>query len=584
MSDSVAKPKVGVFRLLEIAGTKRNYLIGASVFALLHAFLALVPFILVYYIIEALLHPPIDRAAVIQFLLWGVAAGVGSYVCLYISGLLSHIAAFNILYELRVLIADRLGKLPLGFVQQFSSGTMKKIVNDEIERIEGFVAHQIPDFVKGFALPVITITYLFIIDWRLAAISFVPLLILAIWIPAIFSSPKTKGMMKKHTASQEEMSSTIVEFVRAMPVMKIFAQTAENFRKYSDAVNGFAILSEKWLKQSATPFAVFMSFTTNATLPILALGTYLYLQSGLEVATLILFLILGVGYIKPVFALSNMGMQIMLINQGVKRMDGILQTPIQEDDTQTSPQRFSIAFENVDFSYEKEIPVLKQVSFILAEGSINAFIGPSGAGKSTTAQLIARFWDVSGGRITIGGVDIRQFPLADLMEMTAFVFQDSFMFHDTILENIRMGMDKTEAEVVLAARAAQCHAFIERLPEGYQSKYGAQGVYLSGGEQQRIQLARAILKDAPILILDEATAFSDPENEFQIQQTVSHLIQGKTVVIIAHRLSTVVDADQIILFDQGEVANVGTHDSLLEESGLYQKMWNAHTRAQEFAL
>ena len=247
MSDSVTKPKVGVFRLLEIAGTKRLYLIWASVFALLHAFLALMPFILVYYIIEALLYPPVDQANLLRYLYWGAAAGIGSYLCLYVSGLLSHIAAFNILYELRVSIADRLGRLPLGFVQQFPSGTMKKIVNDDIERIEGFIAHQIPDFVKGFALPIITITYLFMIDWRLAAISFTPLLFLAIWIPVVFGSKKTKEMMKQHNASQEEMSSTIVEFVRAMPVMKIFAQTAENFRKYSDAVNGFALFSERWL-------------------------------------------------------------------------------------------------------------------------------------------------------------------------------------------------------------------------------------------------------------------------------------------------------------------------------------------------
>ncbi|MEL6699078.1 MAG: ABC transporter ATP-binding protein [Bacteroidota bacterium] len=576
--------KKGIPRLLEIAGKKQYHLLLSAVLAVLHAAVALVPYILVYYIIEQLLRPPIDQMAIQTYLLWAIGAGISSYGLLYASGLLSHVAAFNILYELRTSATAKLGELSLGFTQQHASGTWKKIVADDIERIEGFLAHQIPDFVKGITLPVVTIAYLFFVDWRLAAISFVPLLILAIWVPLMIRSQAIKDALKQHMESQEEMNATIVEFVKAMPVMKIFGQTASNFKKYSQSVHGFTDFSNAYTRKSAPPFAVFMSFMGNATLPILVLGTFLYLYSGLSIATLILFLILGVGYMKPVFALSNMSMQLYLISRGVERMDHILMHPSQKEQLGVAPIAHDIEFRQVDFAYEEEQKVLDKVSFFLPEHSITAFIGPSGAGKSTAAQLIARFWDIQEGSIRIGGVDIRDFSLDILMDKVAFVFQDVFMFHDTVFENIRMGMEKSEAEIMAAAKVAQCHTFIESLPQGYHTLLGQAGVYLSGGEQQRIQLARAILKDAPILVLDEATAFSDPENEVQIQQAVSQLIAQKTVVIIAHRLSTVVDADQIILFDRGKVVGTGTHQVLMSKSELYQKMWNAHLRAQEFAI
>ncbi|MEN0004437.1 MAG: ABC transporter ATP-binding protein [Bacteroidota bacterium] len=571
-------------RLFEIAGRRKYLLILSGLLAILHAALALVPYILVYYVLQQLIATPLEVAPIRSYLIGAAIAGLFSYILLYASGMASHIAAFNILYELRKQTAAKLGELPLGFVQRFQSGALKKIVADDIERIEGFLAHQIPDFVKGVTLPVVTIIYLFFVDWRLAVVSFVPLLILAIWIPATFSSADTKEMMRLHHQSQEDMNGGIVEFVRAMPVMKIFGQTADTFQQYSTAVNDFAHLSKVWMKRSAPPFAVFMSFISNATLPILILGTYLYLSNGVTFSTLILFLILGVGYIKPVFALSNMGMQIVLINKGVERMDTILQLTNQEDKDAPLPTSFGIEFDQVGFAYQADIKVLDDVSFHLPEGSLTAFVGPSGAGKSTAAQLIARFWDNQEGTIRIGGVDLQELPMEKLMQIVSFVFQDSFLFQESIFENIRMGMDRSEAQVIAAAQAAQCHGFISRLPKGYQTKFGGEGVYLSGGEQQRLQLARAILKDAPILVLDEATAFSDPENEYQIQRAVSHLIQHKTVIIIAHRLSTIADADQIIVFDEGKVVEQGKHEELLNNAGLYAQMWRAHTRAQEFAL
>ncbi|WKN42978.1 ABC transporter ATP-binding protein [Tunicatimonas pelagia] len=579
------KKKDGIARLLEIAGRKKYQLALSGLLAVLHAALALVPYVLVYYILRELVNPPLDTELVQRYLGWAIAAGVGSYALLYASGMTSHVAAFNILYELRQQTAAKLGQLPLGFIGTYSSGTLKKIVADDIERIENFIAHQIPDFVKGFTLPVVTIGYLFYVDWRLAAISFVPLLVLAVWMPLMFRSAYTKEMMKKHHQAQEDMNSGIVEFVRAMPVMKIFAQTADSFRQYSGSVNEYDTMAKRWMRKSSPPFAVFMSFMSNATLPVLVLGTYLYLQDGITFATLVLFLILGVGYIKPMFALANMGMQITLINRGVQRMDDILQHPVQSGSKEaTHFSDHSIEFRHVSFAYAEEVKVLDDVSFTMPAGTITALVGPSGAGKSTTAQLVARFWDVQEGKVLIGGIDIQTIPVATLMQQVSFVFQDSFMFQETMYENIRMGLDKSEAEVIAAAEAAQCHTFISQLPQGYQTRFGAQGVHLSGGEQQRIQLARAILKDAPILILDEATAFSDPENEYLIQQAFGRLIQDKTVIIIAHRLSTITDADQIVVFDQGRVAAKGAYPELLTQSKLYAQMWNAHVRAQEFSL
>ncbi|MEM9821104.1 MAG: ABC transporter ATP-binding protein, partial [Bacteroidota bacterium] len=578
------QPQNGIARLLQIAGRRRSYLFLSGFFAISHAAMALVPYILIYYIIQQLVQPPIDAAQLKQYLFWAFLGGGLSYVFLYISGMASHVAAFNILYELRKQTVVKLGQLPLGFVQNFQSGALKKIVADDIERIEGFLAHQIPDFVKGISLPVLTIVYLFFVDWRLAAISFIPLLVLAIWIPAIFSSEDTKKMMRKYHQAQEDMNGGIVEFVSAMPVMKIFGQTADNFHKYSNSVNEFTHFYKEWTRRSAPPFAVFMSFMSNASLPILLLGTYLYLNDGMTLSVLILFLILGVGYIKPLFALSNMGMQIMLINRGVQRMDAILRGPDEEEGKAKFPQHYDIEFDRVNFSYRDEIKVLDEVSFHLPEGSITAFVGPSGAGKSTAAQLLACFWKLREGSIRIGGVDIQTLSTATLLEQVSFVFQDSFMFQETIFENIRMGMERSKAQVIAAAKAAQCHQFILELPQGYQTYFGSRGVYLSGGEQQRIQLARAILKDAPILVLDEATAFSDPENEYLIQQAVGHLIQNKTVVIIAHRLSTITDANQIIVFENGKIVDAGQHLELLERAGLYAQMWNAHTRAKEFAI
>ena len=571
-------------RLLQIAGQRKSLLLASCTLAVIHSVLSLVPYALVFYIIKELTQSQPNFTTVQQYVVYAIVIVIVSMVAFLLSGILSHIAAFNILYGLRKTITEKVGILPMGYLSHRNSGAFKKIISDDVERIETFVAHQIPDFVKAVALPLLTLGYLFSEDWRLALISCLPLLVLVVIMPLMFGS-KNQNLTQKYHHSLEEMSAGIVEYVRAMPVMKIFQQSAETFDKYGKKVLTFHRFVSDWIRHSSPPFAIFMSFASNAMLPVLALGLYLYFHNGLTLATLLFFLILGTGYMRPVFAMSNMAMQLQLIEQGVQQIDKILEAPVlPETHTPQEPSHYDIRFDKVSFAYDGEHYVLNDINFIAKEGSITALVGPSGAGKSTVGQLLSRFWDVQEGNISIGGVDIRQLSTEKLMQMVSFVFQDSFMFAQTMYENIRMGMNKTKEEVIAAAQAAQIHDFIMSLPKGYDTLFGQQGVHLSGGEQQRFQLARAILKNAPILVLDEATAFADPENEYKIQQAFSELIKGKTVLVIAHRLSTIITADQIIVFEKGEINAIGTHNELLQSSELYQRMWNAHNRAKEWNI
>jgi ABC superfamily ATP binding cassette transporter, ABC/membrane protein len=571
-------------RLLQIAGQRKGLLFTSCILAVLHSVLSLVPYALVFYIIKELTKRVPDFSLTYSYVSYAIGAILISMLAFFLSGVLSHIAAFNILYGLRKTLTNKVGALPMGYLSHRNSGAFKKIISDDVERIETFVAHQIPDFVKAAALPLLTISYLFKEDWRLALISCLPLVVLALIMPLMLGK-KNQHLTEKYHHSLEELSSGIVEYVRAMPVMKIFQQSAETFEKYGKKVYTFHRFVSDWIRHSSAPFAIFMSFASNAMLPVLALGLYLYFRQGVSLPTLLLFLILGTGYMRPLFVMSNMVMQLQLIEQGVQQIDAILTLPIlPEGKTSEQPQNHDICFDQVSFAYEADRYVLEDISFTAKEGTITALIGPSGAGKSTVGQLLSRFWDVTKGRITIGGIAIHEFPTEVLMRQVSFVFQDSFMFQQTMYENIRMGMDKTQDEVIAAAKAAQLHDFIMSLSQGYETRFGQSGVHLSGGEQQRFQLARAILKDAPILVLDEATAFADPENEHKIQEAFAQLIRGKTVLVIAHRLSTITTADQIIVFEKGHINAVGTHSELLEHSPLYKRMWDAHNRAKEWKL
>lgn len=578
------KKKKGILRLLEIAGRRKGLLFISGFLAIIHALLSMIPYILVFYIIKELAKTSINYGIIKEYIIYALIAAVISTCVFYGSVILSHIAAYNILFELRKYITEKVGRLSMGVLSNSNSGTLKKILLDDVERMENFIAHQIPDFIKGISLPIITISYLFSQDWRMALISFLPLSILMIWMPILYMS-RNKALIKQYHQSLEEMNAGIVEYVRAMPVMKIFGQSAETFNKYGNAVKNFNHFVNKWIRSNTPAYAIFMSFISNALLPVLVLGLYLYFKNGITLPVLLLFLILGTGYIKPLFVLNNMGMQLSIINRGVEQIDHLVNQEVLPENTRVQHiDANHVEFLNVNFGYKENQNVLSDISFQVREKSITALVGPSGAGKSTVGQLLSRFWDVNEGSIKIGGVNIKDYPTDQLMKLVSFVFQDSFMFQESLLENIRMGMHKTFKEVEQAAKAAQIHDFIISLPNGYDTLFGQSGVHLSGGEQQRFQLARAILKDAPILILDEATAFADSENEYKIQQAFSELIKNKTVLIIAHRLSTIVDADQILVFDKGRIVDKGKHMDLLLNSHLYQRMWNAHIRAQEFVI
>ncbi|MEM8506460.1 MAG: ABC transporter ATP-binding protein [Bacteroidota bacterium] len=576
--------KSGLYRLLEIAGARKGMLYFSAILAVAHAFLSLVPYIVTFYILRELLQTG-TSIILVSWLQWAFVAIVCALALLYASGMASHVAAFNILYELRKQIADKLGKLPMGYISKGSSGAFKKIISDDVERIELFIAHGIPDIVKAITLPLLTLVFLFTVDWRLALVSILPLLFVIIAAYFSFGTDRSRAIMKKYHNSLEDMNSGIVEFVRVMPVMKIFNQSASNFGKFSNTVNQFDYLVGKWIKETSVAWGMLLSFLNNALLPLLILGLILITQGSLSLSVFFLFLILGVGYIRFMFALASFGPQISMINHGVARIDEILfGVDRHQAGTATLSYDHSVSLEKVCFSYTKGIQVLQDVSFTVPQGSITALVGPSGSGKSTIGQLIARFYDVDSGAVNIGTTNLKEIAEENLMDEVGFVFQDSMMFFQTMSENIRMGADTTQEKIEEAAKIAHCHDFISRLPKGYNTKFGDKGVYLSGGEQQRIQLARVALKNPKVLILDEATAFSDPENEHLIMQAFARIIRNKTVIVIAHRLSTITTADQIVVMENGMVNALGTHENLLGSSALYLKMWNAHNRAKEFEL
>lgn len=579
------KNKTGLARLLEIAGQKKLLLLLASVLVVLHSILLMAPYLLIYVILRDMLDGTANHANIQNLLCWSFVAIAFSLLLIFAAGVVSHLAAFNILYELRLAIIERLARLPMGYLAGRSSGALKKTLIDDVERIEGFIAHNLPDLVKAVTLPLLVLILLFLMDWRLALVSLLPLVTVGVLMRTQSYGKEGQERILRYHESLEAMNSGIVEFVRAMPMMKIFGQTASAFTRYSGAVQSFQIHLEDWTRLTTPLWSRIISFLNNALLPVLVVGLLFFFNHALSLSVFLFFLILGGGYLKPMFKLAAMGPQITMASHGVKRIDELLfQVPEQTSGAAPFPASHEVVFNQVSFAYQENAPVLQELSFRIAQGSLTALVGPSGAGKSTVGQLLARFYDPGVGTISIGGQNIQKINGEALMANIGFVFQDTMLFHQSMLENIRMGMARSREEVIEAAKKARCHECIEALPHGYDSCFGAAGVYLSGGEQQRVQLARVLLKDPPVLILDEATAFSDAENEHLIMAAMSELISDKTVLIIAHRLSTITKADQILVLDKGVLAGAGDHEALLGDCPLYRQMWEAHTQARDFTL
>lgn len=587
------KRKTGLARLIEIAGTKRRLLIGAMLLAVITAIVQFVPIIAVYNILIELAEHALDPSLIDKAYIWlwsyiALGAFFAFGVLTFASLMLSHIAAFNILYEIRMQLAQKMVRLPLGFFSRRASGELKKIMSDDVERIELFIAHHIPDIVTALLFPLILVSYMFAVDWRLAIVVLAVLAMAFYVMGRIYTGKKIREVSKRYVETLGRMNASIVEYIRGIQVVKTFTESTNAYRKLNDDIKEYRKFANEVNVQYQPTYVGFLTILSSALLFIIPVAVWLLVGSASYatfVPVLLMFLFFGVAVFFPVLKLLWIGSFLNQNNMGVQKIDDILyMDEIEEPDIPRHPKDASVEFRNVSFAYDTT-PILKAISFISHPGTITALVGPSGAGKSTVAMLTARFWDVQSGEILIGGVPVKEISTSVLMDNVAFVFQDNMLFFDTIEENIRMGnKTATFEEVARAACAAQCHEFIESLPNGYQTLVGEGGIYLSGGEAQRIALARAILKDSPIILLDEATAFADPENEGKILEAFSHLIKGKTVLVIAHRLSTITNADRILYIDKGVIAEEGTHEELLVIQGQYAHMWKTYNRAKRWTI
>lgn len=590
------KSKTGLARCMELASDRKGLIFLSALLSSLAAIASFIPYIAVYFMIREILNVfpdlvQLDMGRIMNYG-WLALAGIVANILLYFLAIFSsHIAAFGTLYDLKVLFADHITKIPLGYHLTIGSGRLRKIMDENIESVEGFIAHQFLDFVASITAPIVMVIILFVVDWRfgLASLAGIILAFIAEFIG--FGSGAMKENMGKYQKASEEMNNASVEYVRGMSVVKAFNQTASSFKKLQEAISGYTEWVLKFSLGWQNCMPAFTTIINNIYLILVPVGILIgsntsnFKEFSMKFIFYLLFVPAIAGVLNKIMYISESFMQI---DGNVARMDEILNIPeMPETANPQKPQGEDVVFDHVSFTYtgNNEEKALESVSFAAKQGQITAIVGPSGGGKSTIANLISRFWDVTDGKITIGGVDLRDMAQNDLMRQVSFVFQDIFLFKQSILDNIRMGnRNATEEQVIAAAKAAQCHEFISKLPEGYHTVVGTKGVHLSGGERQRIAIARAIIKDSPIIVLDEATAFSDPENEYLIQKAFEKLMQNKTVIIIAHRLSTIRNADKIIVMEKGQIVESGKHDDLVAAGGRYFQMWNHYTEAINWKL
>ena len=595
----VGKEESWAARVIGFTGGGRWLIYLSMVLSALSSMCSFVPFIAVYLVVADVVAVYPDFAALdaarMAGLGWMALGGVAGNIGLYLAALLcAHSAAFDAEYNLKLQIVEHLGRIPLGRLEALGAGRVGKVMDESVGAIEGFLAHSLPDMAAAFTAPVAIVVLLFVFDWRfgLAAVACV---VAAFGVEAAgFSNKSITDKMRRHLVNQERMAGATVEYVRGMPVVKAFGQTAESFGRLSAAVRAYTdlALDVALFWQSLMP--AFTAIINNAYLFVLPVGIALGAGlSGADFRPFALDFIFYLLFVPSIAGALNKMMYIsedsMIISSHLSRIDevlGISALPVPEPGEARAPERFDVELDGVLFSYGEDAPLaLDGVSLSVPEGTTCALVGPSGAGKSTVASLVARFWDVSAGAVRIGGVDVRDIDPDVLMGCVSLVFQDVHLFRTSMLENIRMARPSaTREEVIAAARAAQADAFIRALPQGYDTVYGSEGVHLSGGEAQRVSIARAILADRPIVVLDEATAFSDPENEHLIQKAFERLMAGKTVIMIAHRLSTVAGADQIVVIDGGRVAERGRHEDLLAARGTYARMWERYTQALSWGI
>lgn len=577
------KKQSSLARLFAYAGNYKYLTILSWILSVISAWIALVPFYYIWKIIREVLNAAPEYSQVEHLSSYGWSAVLSALLSMviYIGALMcSHIAAFRVQANMRSEMMHHIVTLPLGFMDSDGSGKIRKTVNECSAATEAYLAHQLPDQAGAYATPVGLLVLLLVFDWRLGLLSLIPVG-LAFLIMGSMMGKKMEQKMKEYQNALEEMSSEAVEYVRGIPVVKTFGQSVFSFKRFRTSIEKY----EKWTIAYTEDLRIPMvAYTTiiNAVFTILIAAAFFFTASNTFLLNLLFYIIITpiitVTLNKIMFSSENK----MIVADALARVDGIMdRRPLEESGREEQPKDHSIIFERVSFRYEDAAKdALHQINFKIGEGEHVAFVGPSGGGKTTLASLIARFFDVTEGAVKIGGVDVRDIPSKELLEQVSFVFQDSKLLKMSIYDNVRMGKkDASREEVMEALKNAQCEDIIEKLPDGMDTIIGTKGTYVSGGEAQRLSIARAMLKNAPILILDEATAFADPDNETKVQEAFSRLSKGKTVVMIAHRLSSVTNADRIFVLKDGEIEESGTHESLEKANGLYAHMWEKYNQS-----
>ena len=576
-------------RLFEYADNYKYLTIASWVLATVSAFIALVPFYYIWRLIKEVIRvsPDFDRAQNLSAYGWCAVGSAVLAMLIYMGGLIcSHLAAFHVQATMRSRLMRHIMSLPLGSMDEDGSGKVRKIINESSAATETYLAHQLPDKCVATATPIGLVVLLLVFDWRLGLLSLIPV-VLGFAIMSTMMGANMKKKMEEYQNALEEMSSEAVEYVRGIPVVKTFGQSVFSFKRFRDSIKKYEKWTIAYTKDLRVPM---MGLTTaiNSVFAILIAATFWLggVKSGSADGTFLLNLMFYI-IITPIITVTMTkmmyaGENVMIVEDALNRIDGLLEKkPLPQSVNPEKPQDASISFKNVSYRYDgASDDAIHNISLDIKSGEHIAFVGPSGGGKSTLAKLIARFADVNSGFIEIGGVNVKNIKASDLMNTVSFVFQDSKLLKMSIFDNVRMGnKNATREEVIEALHNAQCDDIIEKIPGGIDTVIGSKGTYLSGGETQRIAIARAMLKNAPILILDEATAFADPDNEAKVQAAFSKLSEGKTVIMIAHRLSSVTEVDRIYVLKNGQICQSGTHENLLSQDGLYAHMWKEFNKS-----
>lgn len=573
------KKESNLKRLLGYAGAHRFLTYASWVFSALSALMALVPFWYIWKIIREVLAvaPDFSQAQGLTHNGWMAVLFAVLSMLIYVGALMcSHIAAFRIAANIRREAMHHIVRLPLGFTERFGSGKLRKIVNESSAATETYLAHQLPDKAGAIATPIGLLALLLIFDWRLGLLSLAPV-VLGFVIMMFMTGSRMQQKMTEYQNALDDMSNEAVEYVRGIPVVKTFGQTVFSFKRFKASIDNYGKWVIAYTKQLRLPM-LFYTAAINSVFAFLIAGALFFTRDGVTddfLLNLLFYIIItpviSVTLTKIMFQSEN----AMIVDDALKRIDSVLNAePLPEPDVPERPQEYSVELKNVTYNYDGEKNALEDISLRIEAGQTVAFVGPSGGGKTTLANVIARFFDPQRGTVSIGGIDVRRIAKEELMDTVSFVFQNSRLIKASVLENVRLGRpDATRDEVMQALEAAQCMDIVEKLPNGVDTVIGAKGVHLSGGEQQRLAIARTMLKDAPIIILDEATAFADADNENRVQAAFSALSRGKTVIMIAHRLSTIVNADRIFVLKDGKIAESGSFAQLEKSDGLFSEMW-----------